>query len=138
MPRTVLVAIDGSPASEAAVEFVAEEWPSTVVVLLHVVDPSRVGYRAVATTAETWYEQERERAEELLDAAKEPFPETTSVEQLVEVGRPAATIVEVANREGVDHVVLGSHGREGMSRVLLGSVAESVVRRSPAPVTVAR
>jgi nucleotide-binding universal stress UspA family protein len=138
MPRIVLVAVDGSPASEAAVEFVAREWPSTTVVLLHVVDPSRVGYRAVATTAETWYQQERDRAEQLLEEAEEPFPETTAVEHLVEVGRPAATIVDVAQREGVDHVVLGSHGRAGMSRVLLGSVAESVVRRSPAPVTVAR
>jgi nucleotide-binding universal stress UspA family protein len=138
MPRIVLVAVDGSPASEAAVEFVAEEWPSATVILLHVVDPSRVGYRAVATTAETWYERERERAEELLDSTEEPLPATATVERVVEVGRPAPTIVEVATREDADHVVLGSHGRAGMSRVLLGSVAESVVRRSPVPVTVAR
>ena len=138
MPRIVLVAVDGSPASEAAVEFVAAEWPSATVVLLNVVDPSAVGYQAVATTAETWYERERERADDLLDAATAPLPEAATVERLVEVGRPASTIVEVAKREGVDHVVMGSHGRAGMSRVLLGSVAETVVRRSPVPVTVAR
>jgi nucleotide-binding universal stress UspA family protein len=138
MSRTVLVAVDGSPSSEAAVEFVAAEWPSATALLLHVVDPSAVGYRAVATTAETWYERERERADELLDDAADPLPETATVERLVEVGRPASTIVEVAKREGVDHVVVGSHGRAGMSRVLLGSVAEAVVRRSPVPVTVAR
>ena len=138
MLRTVLVAVDGSPPSEAAVEFVAAEWPSATVVLFHVVDPSAAGYEAVTTTAETWYDRERERADELLDAAAEPLPETATVERLVEVGRPASTIVEVAERGNVDHVVLGSHGRAGISRVLLGSVAETVVRRSPVPVTVAR
>jgi nucleotide-binding universal stress UspA family protein len=138
MPQTVLVAVDGSPSSKAAVTFVAEEWPSAAVALLHVVDPSVVGYEAVASTAETWYERERERAGELLDEAAEPLPETATVERFVEVGRPAPTIVEVAKREGADHVVVGSHGRAGMSRILLGSVAEAVVRRSPAPVTVAR
>ncbi|MFW6265865.1 MAG: universal stress protein, partial [Halanaeroarchaeum sp.] len=38
----------------------------------------------------------------------------------------------------VDHVVIGSHGRSGVGRILLGSVAERVVRRSPTPVTVVR
>jgi nucleotide-binding universal stress UspA family protein len=134
----VLVATDGSPASEAAVAFVADEWPAATVVLLHVVDPSGVGYEAVGTPAETWYERERERATELLERADDPLSEGATVERVVEVGRPAATIVEVAKREDADHVVVGSHGRAGMSRVLLGSVAEAVVRRSPVPVTVAR
>ncbi|MFB6167345.1 MAG: universal stress protein [Haloferacaceae archaeon] len=138
MPRTVLVAVDGSPSSEAAVAFVAEEWPSATVVLLHVVDPSTADYGAVPSTAEAWYERQRARADELLDDAAEPLPETTTVEPLVEVGRPASTVVEAAEREDVDHVVVGSHGREGVSRIILGSVAEVVVRRSPVPVTVAR
>jgi nucleotide-binding universal stress UspA family protein len=119
------------------VEFVAEVWPSADAVLLHVVDPSRVGYEAVGTPAEEWYERERRQAEELLDEAATRLP-AASVEGLVEVGRPASVIVEVAERETVDHVVVGSHGRSGVSRVVLGSVAESVVRRSPVPVTVAR
>jgi Universal stress protein UspA and related nucleotide-binding proteins len=138
MTRTVLVAVDGSPPSEAAVEFVATERPSATVILFHIVDPSAVGYDTVATTAERWYDSERERADELLDAAADQLPETATVERLVEVGRPASTIAEVAEREDVDHVVLGSHGRSGISRVILGSVAEKVVRTSPVPVTVAR
>jgi nucleotide-binding universal stress UspA family protein len=47
-------------------------------------------------------------------------------------------IVTYADENDVDHVVLGSHGRKGLTRVLLGSVAEAVVRRSPVPVTVVR
>jgi nucleotide-binding universal stress UspA family protein len=41
-------------------------------------------------------------------------------------------------RDDAGHVVVGSHGREGLSRLLLGSLAAKVVRRSPAPVTVVR
>ena len=46
--------------------------------------------------------------------------------------------VDAAGEAAYDHVVLGSHGREGVSRIVLGSVAEHVVRMSPVPVTVVR
>jgi len=46
--------------------------------------------------------------------------------------------VEYAEESDVDHIVIGSHGRSGVSRILLGSVAESVVRRADMPVTVVR
>lgn len=57
---------------------------------------------------------------------------------VTEFGRPARTIVEYVEDHDVDHVVVGSHGRSGLSRTLLGSVAERVVRRSSVPVTVVR
>jgi len=46
--------------------------------------------------------------------------------------------VEFAHEGDCDHVIIGSHGREGILRVLLGRVAETVVRRAPMPVTVVR
>jgi nucleotide-binding universal stress UspA family protein len=49
-------------------------------------------------------------------------------------GTPATEIVAYARRAGADIVVLGTHGRTGLSRALLGSVAEAVVRRAPCPV----
>lgn len=51
-------------------------------------------------------------------------------------GIPARKIAEYARRQGIDLIVMGSHGRGGLSRVLLGSVAEGVVRRGPCPVLV--
>jgi nucleotide-binding universal stress UspA family protein len=60
------------------------------------------------------------------------------VDTTAEVGGPANAIVECAEEESVDHIVTGSHGRSGVTRILLGSVAETVVRRSPVPVTVVR
>jgi nucleotide-binding universal stress UspA family protein len=49
-------------------------------------------------------------------------------------GLPASRIVEYAQRRGVDLIVMGTHGRTGLSAALLGSVAEAVVRRAPCPV----
>jgi len=52
----------------------------------------------------------------------------------VESGSPAVQIVRFAARHGIDLIVLGTHGRTGVSRALLGSVAERVVRTAPCPV----
>lgn len=49
-------------------------------------------------------------------------------------GMPARAIIEAANREGVDLIVMGTHGRTGVGRAVLGSVAEQVMRRAPCPV----
>jgi len=54
------------------------------------------------------------------------------------LGDPFSVICRVAEEEHVDLIVLGSHGRTGLSHVLLGSVAERVVRHAPCPVLVAR
>ncbi|MFW6384496.1 MAG: universal stress protein [Halodesulfurarchaeum sp.] len=136
----VLVPIDGSAQSERAVEHVAETLEPETVVLLHVIDPVEAGYSAAATMpgySEEWYDNRKEEAESLFEAAEERLRDA-SVETVVQVGRPSRTIVSYVEDEEVDQVVMGSHGRSGMTRILLGSVAESVVRRSPVPVTIVR
>ena len=54
------------------------------------------------------------------------------------MGNPAGEIVRIAAEVGAEMIVLGTHGRTGMSRLLMGSVAEAVVRRAPCPVLVYR
>jgi nucleotide-binding universal stress UspA family protein len=54
--------------------------------------------------------------------------------QLLFVGDPAAEILRVAQAVKADLIVLGTHGRTGLGRLLMGSVAEQVVRRAPCPV----
>lgn len=56
----------------------------------------------------------------------------------VRTGRPAPTIVEFARERGIDLIVIGSHGRTGVAHLLVGSVAEHVVRTAPCPVLVVR
>lgn len=139
MASDLLVPIDGSSQSEAALAFAVEEWPDAEVTLLHVVNPVEAGYSAtggVPAGGEDWYAAAESEAEEVLAAAAESHDR--EFETRIEVGNPSTTVVETIEDGPYDHVVLGSHGRTGISRILLGSVAEAVVRNSPVPVTVAR
>jgi len=140
--RHVLVAYDGTPQSETALAHACRHHPDARMTVLHAIDPVAAGYSAevsLPSVAEDWYESERARARSLLEDASETAREyAVEVETTVEVGRPPAAVVEYAEEHHVDHVVLGSHGRTGLSRVLVGSVAEAVVRRSSVPVTVVR
>ena len=56
------------------------------------------------------------------------------VEHLLEEGDPAEVLVRLATERQVELIVLGTHGRTGLARLLMGSVAEQVVRRAPCPV----
>jgi nucleotide-binding universal stress UspA family protein len=140
MPRHVLVPVDGSPQSLQAIGFVSAEWDDVDVTLLHVINPVQAGYRAgvLPSGSEEWFREAKSEAEEILDEARAQLEVDGDVETAIEVGRPAATIVEEARERDVDHVVVGSHGRRGVSRLVLGSVAEHVARRSPIPVTIVR
>lgn len=58
--------------------------------------------------------------------------------KIVAIGAPADVIVKVAHEWSADLIVLGSHGRGGLARMMLGSVAESVARHAPSPVLIVR
>ena len=142
MTKRLLVPVDGSDPADAALNFTLEEYPDADITALSVVDPTDVGYGSMDAAPSTFDHLQRtveERTEAVLEAARE-----TAAEQDIElttetvIGIPSRAIVEYVQENDVDHVVMGSHGRQGVSRLLLGSVAENVVRRSPVPVTVAR
>jgi nucleotide-binding universal stress UspA family protein len=82
-------------------------------------------------------EEERVAAQALADT-KAALPPGTSVDHRVETGDPAALICTVAKEIGADVIVVGSHGKGFLSRVLLGSVSEYVTRHAPCPVLVVR
>lgn len=140
MAKHLLVPVDGSPQSVEALQFASSEWDDADVTLLHVIDPVAANPRpsAIPGGSEEWFEEAREDAEDLLERARTVFGDGTDVRTQIEVGRPAHCIVTAAEEGGIDHLVMGSHGREGISRILLGSTAEYVVRRSPVPVTIVR
>jgi nucleotide-binding universal stress UspA family protein len=73
------------------------------------------------------------KAPELLDHLEPPHPEV-SVERHLVAGEPAAEILRLARTQKCDLIVMGTHGLAGLDRLLLGSVAEQVLRRAPCPV----
>jgi nucleotide-binding universal stress UspA family protein len=79
-----------------------------------------------------------------LDHANDELAQTAhalhdiAVDKRVEIGDAATTICDVAAELGVDVIVVGSHGRKGISRLFLGSTSEHVVRNAPCPVLVVR
>ena len=65
-------------------------------------------------------------------------PDDISCEHRLLIGDPSSEIVRLAEAEGVDMIVMGTHGRTGLSRLIMGSVAEAVVRRASCAVYTVR
>lgn len=144
MVAHVLVPVDESDLADAALTHTFEHHPDAVVTVLHVIDPAElVAYGGMEGGAMINYDeiqsQQEERAEELFrDARRRAEEHGIELETALVTGRPAHSILEFVDENDIDHVVIGSHGRTGAKRVLLGSVAETVIRRSRVPVTVVR
>lgn len=144
MTRKILVPLDDSAPAWNALEYTLSTYPEASLTALHVLDPARHrsygGDVSMAFSGEELLgRRQYEQASELLaEAAEWAETEGREVDTEIEEGYPAAVIVSYAEEHGIDQIVMGSHGRTGVKRLLLGSVAEAVVRRSPVPVTVVR
>lgn len=141
MGERVLLPLDGNEHGRRAYEFAAELLPDTTFVLLHVINPSDASVTVDGTMPsfpEGWYDQQRVQAQSVFDEIEQLAVEDgIETEQVVELGKPARKILDVIDAEDIDHVVMATHGRQGVSRLLLGSTAETVVRCSSVPVTIA-
>ncbi|TQQ81197.1 universal stress protein [Halonotius terrestris] len=140
MARRLLVPLDGSPPSQEALRYALDTFPDATIVLVHVLTPADSGVSADGLLGDPAgvVDDQRERAEELFDEAEATAGEDRTVERELLAGRPATEIVRCAEEQNIDGIIMGSHGRDGAARLLLGSVSETVVRRSPVPVTVVR
>ncbi|MFN0020203.1 MAG: universal stress protein [Pirellulaceae bacterium] len=131
--RRILVPIDFSPGSEAALEMatsIARDSGGTLI-LAHVeVIPLSAG------GGEYLYALPEPPTEELLARLNAVvLPDANiPVERRLLAGDPADAIIRLAQTEDVDMIVMGTHGRRGLTRLLMGSVAEVVVRAAPCPV----
>ena len=141
----ILLAVDESSHSAEAVQVVAERpWPDgTRVRVISVVQPfvppaAEFAYDAVGAMQQVWQER-RDRAGELVDAVAHGLQSKgLTAEAFVCDGDPRSTIVDEAKQWNADLVVVGSHGYTGITRWLLGSVAQSVVSHAPCSVEVVR
>jgi nucleotide-binding universal stress UspA family protein len=140
MSLHVLVPMDSSPMAVRALEHALAVHPDARVTVLHVVDYIEESYGARALLGpDVLRERGFERAERLFERAAAVAEEhDAELDTRAVVGDPAREIVAHAADHDVDLIVVGSHGRSPVSRILLGSVAEAVTRRAPVPVTVVR
>lgn len=146
MAHTVLVPLDGSEQSWDALDQAFEHFETDTITVIHVINQAD---RAVFVdtiggfTDPDHHERTREMAESICEDARSRaeragFDTETEFECVIETGHPARTIVSYVENHDIDYVVMGSRGLTGIKRILLGSVAENVVRRSPVPVMVVR
>ena len=134
----ILVPYDGSRPAQQAVEYAVDNLGDGRIVLLRVIEFADGSLEAgVDMLKERLKEGRHEGAAELSDDLLETLSDVDYDVETV-VGKPAREIVAFAEDNDIDGIVIGSHGRTGASRVLLGSVAQTVVRRAPTPVTVVR
>ena len=108
------------------------------LILIHVVvEAPRYGESPFAAEdPRAFYDAQRAWAARTLEGRTRSIAETTGVKTrpLVCTGAPAPAIVDVAAREAVNLVVIGTHGRGNLDRLLVGSIADRVVRTAPCPV----
>jgi nucleotide-binding universal stress UspA family protein len=144
--RSILVPVDFSDCSAEVVEHAAElaRGLGAQLRVLHVVDPP--GGIALDTPLEIGQDGRDTQTviEYLADDAEQRLPryleqlDNVSVQSMVRIGPPADTIVDAADEIGADLIVMGTHGRTGLAHMLLGSVAEQVLRRTRRPVVTIR
>lgn len=149
MGEHVLVPMDGSDHSKQALEY-ALDMPDVEVTVITVVDPfdidpltpgyqSPVGKSGMPAYSQEWYQKQWDNAKQLHEETREELDDFEgSFESVVKLGKPAKQILRYVENHDVDHVVLGATSESGLSRVLMGSTAEAVSKRSPVTVTVVR
>jgi nucleotide-binding universal stress UspA family protein len=131
--KTILHPTDFSAASRYALElaFSLARDHGARVVLLHVVEPQFYG--GEPTMPVVTFEDLRAEAQNWFATLPKPRGDIPTIEIIAE-GEPVGQILRVAAEEQADFIVLGTHGRTGLSRLLMGSVAETIIRRAQCPV----
>jgi nucleotide-binding universal stress UspA family protein len=140
--RRILVPVDGSEQSTAGLRYALEEYEDAEFVALHVLPPVAWDPDDPPPPDELlhqWQEQRRTEANRVLEEAASVGAEHgVDVETVLETGEPWRAIVDYADDAGIKHIVMGSRGQTDSPAVPLGSVAETVVRRAHAVVSVVR
>jgi nucleotide-binding universal stress UspA family protein len=140
LPKTILVATDFSDTSEAGVEYavtLAEKLGAKLYLINAIGVPAygvpELGVAITASMIDTIVHDNQVA----LDKLTKKYA-TASIEPLLRTGDPRDQIVQTAKEVGADLIVMGTHGRRGVKRALLGSVAEGVLRHAHCPVLAVR
>lgn len=134
MYENILLPTDGSEGAGEAVEHaasIAGKFDSTIHVV-YVVDLRATSPHDMAEVLTGKLEDIGKKATQTIKEELEG--EGLEVKTYVEKGIPHKTIMDLADRQDIDLIIMGTHGRTGLDRIMLGSVTEKVVRKSKIPV----
>ncbi len=143
--RSILFPTDFSECANFALSYATSfaRQANASIICVHVIEPvvPTVGYTGMAEPLPI-----ADISDQLADSAERELPKIAEcdecaglqVEEVIAHGDAASEIVRVAGERGVDLIVISSHGRTGLGRMLFGSTAESVVRHAPCPVLVVK
>jgi nucleotide-binding universal stress UspA family protein len=138
MYRTILVPLDGSPLAETIlpeIEKLSSGAARPRIVLVRVVPAHHIP----GQVAIDWQARMIQRAEEYIDQLKQRLSDQGFiVDHHIPYGEPATKILEVCELYNYDLIAMSTHGRSGLGRWLMGSVADKVVRHSLTPVLLRR
>jgi nucleotide-binding universal stress UspA family protein len=138
--QKILVAVDGEPVSAHAADVAAElaQLAGSDMAFVHVIDAELVNAADTGIQPDVFAASAKEDARKLIDDFRKRLPQQLAALDFVPIGAPHTEIVNAARDWPADLIVIGSHGRGGLKRALLGSVAEGVMRNAPCPVLVVR
>lgn len=146
MFKRILIPVDGSKRAEQALEVVKylSQKQHVEVILLEVIDtvvtPVPVGHHGeighVISMKPTI--QQGHADEYMGDLISRTSREVETCRGIIEYGRPEKVIIETAQRENVDLIIMVTHGYKGLDRILLGSITEKVIRNAACPVLALR
>ena len=141
MYKKILVPLDGSGLAECVlphVKAMAKECGTEEVVLLKIVEPAPTWAAEDFDFTAAQTADERAAKAYLAKMQAQLIAEGFNVRSEVLIGRPAQTINDFAQKNAVDLIVIATHGRSGISRLIFGNVADKLVRSSYVPVLVIR
>nr|WP_321259589.1 universal stress protein [uncultured Pseudodesulfovibrio sp.] len=140
--KKILCAVDFSDYSPMVADYanmIAKCSQAQVIVLYVAPSLSQyVGFHVPPSSIESFVGEIVTGAEDTMNTFVAENFKDLNVEGKVVTGYPAEEILAISEAEGVDMVVMGTHGRKGIDRILFGSVAEKVVKSSAAPVLTVR
>jgi|SRR5579862_2486100 len=137
--KTILCPTDFSDESYHALEYGAAfaRLSEGTLVLAHILhDPTSEVFHPEGYTLS--FEQAAEHARTLIEDAREKRLAYAKCEVYVEIGNPFEQLMALAKARGVDLIVTATHGGAGITTLMLGSIAEQLIRHSPCPVFVVR
>jgi nucleotide-binding universal stress UspA family protein len=142
MYKNILVPLDGSKTAENVLPYVRclarnLQIPIEFLAVVDVAETSRNITAADGLFLDTWIDDETRRYDDYLKGIAKNFP-TASAQHRVAKGKAAEVIVESAAKEKTTLIAMATHGRSGLDRWLLGSVAEKVLRATANPLLLVR